>query len=143
MTSPLVYAVTLNWNHPDDTIACVKSLTAQTYANLHVVVVDNGSCDESVTKIKSACPTAELIVRTDNGGFAKGMNAGIRHALKVGADFIFLANNDTYLAADTIAQLVNTAQPNIGLIAPIIYYADDPQRVWSIGAMFNPWLLEP
>lgn len=143
MTPPLVYAITLNWNHPDDTIACLESLVAQTYPNLRLLVVDNGSQDDSITKIQAACPTVALLARSDNGGFARGMNTGIRQALAAGADFTFLVNNDTYLAPDAIARLVSAAQPDIGLIAPIIYYADEPQRVWSIGALFNPWLLEP
>lgn len=143
MTLPLVYAVTLNWNRPGDTIACLKSLTAQTYTNLHTLVVDNGSHDDSRAQIMAACPDVNLIARSDNGGFARGMNDGIRYALKAGADFIFLVNNDTYLAPDAIAQLISAAKSDIGLIAPIIYYAHEPQRVWSIGAMVSRWLLEP
>lgn len=141
--SPLVYAITLNWNHPDDTIACLQSLATQTYPNLRLLVVDNGSQDDSIARIRAAYPDVELLARPDNGGFAKGMNCGIRHALEAGAAYTFLVNNDTYLAPDAIAQLVGAAQPDIGLLAPIIYYADTPQRVWSIGAMFNHWLLEP
>lgn len=141
--TPLVYAITLNWNHPDDTITCLQSLAGQTYTNLRMLVIDNGSQDNSVAKIRAACPMVEMIARSANGGFARGMNTGIRQALDVGAAFTFLVNNDTYLAPDAIAQLINVVQPDTGLVAPIIYYADEPQLVWSIGAMFNPWLLEP
>ncbi len=141
---PLVYAVTLNWNRPDDTIACLRSLAAQTYPNLRTLVVDNGSTDDSLARIAAACPEALRLARGDNGGFARGMNLGIREALARGAAFVFILNNDTFLAEDAVARLVAAMRMTavFAALAPIIYYADAPQRVWSVGGQINPWLLE-
>ncbi len=139
---PLIIAITLNWNRPDDTIACLDSLAQQTYPNLRVLVVDNGSSDDSVARIRAAYPDVPLLVHNENSGFARGMNLGIRAALAQGADYLFLLNNDTLLAPDAIARLVQHLAPDVALLAPIIYYADAPQRVWSLGGTLNPWLLE-
>jgi GT2 family glycosyltransferase len=139
-TVPLVVAVTLNWNRPDDTIDCLASLAKQSFPNLQMVVVDNGSSDDSVARIKKACPGASLIAHSDNSGFARGMNIGIQHALAQGADYVLMLNNDTQLAVDAVAVLVNGAEGNVA--APIIYYAGTPGRVWSLGGRFNHWLLE-
>ena len=84
MSQPFIYAVTLNWNRPQDTLACVESLLAQTYDNLAVLVVDNGSTDDSVAQIGARFPQVELIVNETNLGFGGGMNVGLRRALAAG-----------------------------------------------------------
>lgn len=53
MNSPLVYIIVLNWNGWRDTIECLESLQRLTYPNYQVVVVDNGSTDDSVQQIKA------------------------------------------------------------------------------------------
>lgn len=140
--APRIVAVTLNWNRPDDTIETLRSLAAQTVPNLQSLVVDNGSSDDSVARIRAACPEAHLLPHPKNSGFARGTNLGIARALELGADYVFVLNNDTLLAPDLLQQLLAQAAPDVGLLAPIIYYADAPQMVWSLGGMLNPWLLE-
>ncbi len=81
---PIVYAVTLNWNRPEDTIECLRSLAKQTYPNMRLIVVDNGSIDDSIALIRGACPDVQLITHGENSGFARGMNLGIREALAQG-----------------------------------------------------------
>jgi GT2 family glycosyltransferase len=46
-----VAIVVLNWNGIEDTLECLKSLERQTYSSFHVVVVDNGSIDDSKVKL--------------------------------------------------------------------------------------------
>jgi GT2 family glycosyltransferase len=41
MSAPLVYAIVLNWNRPEDTTACVRSLQEHTYSGLRILIVDN------------------------------------------------------------------------------------------------------
>ena len=45
---PTVWIVVLNWNRPQDTLACVASLRKLDYPSFRILVVDNGSTDESV-----------------------------------------------------------------------------------------------
>ncbi|ASA78638.1 glycosyltransferase family 2 protein [Thermococcus sp. 5-4] len=52
MKSPRVSIIILNWNGWKDTIECLESLYRITYSNYDVIVVDNGSKDESIQKIK-------------------------------------------------------------------------------------------
>jgi GT2 family glycosyltransferase len=142
MSQPLIYAVTLNWNRPQDTLACVESLLAQTYLNLTVLVVDNGSIDDSIEQIEGQFPQVELIANSANLGFAGGMNVGLRRTLAAGAAFVLIVNNDTLLAVDMVETLWGVAQASRAVVAPIIYYADEPQRVWSLGAQSHPLTLE-
>ena len=142
LPTPLIYAVTLNWNRPEDTIACLRSLAQQDYRNLHVLVVDNGSSDNSIVQIQIAHPDAFILANPKNSGFARGTNLGIKYAVERGADFVFILNNDTELASDAISTLLHYYEDGVGLLAPIIYYADAPRRVWSLGGMLRKHLLE-
>jgi hypothetical protein len=139
---PLTYAVILNWNRPEDTLECLETLAQQTYANLRLLVVDNGSSDDSVARIRAAFSTVEVIESSENLGFAGGMNLGLRRAVAAGAELVFVLNNDTLVDPGAVAQLVAHSRPGVGILAPLIYYADDPKRVWSAGAYFHPFTLE-
>lgn len=70
-----------------------------------------------------------------NLGFAGGCNAGIRMALKMGADYLMLLNNDVLLHPTAISELVTALQsdPRAGAAGPLIYYASEPTRVWFGG----------
>lgn len=54
--SPPVTCIILNWNGWQDTIACLHALQQCTYNNFTIVVVDNGSSNDSVARIKAAHP---------------------------------------------------------------------------------------
>jgi GT2 family glycosyltransferase len=138
MPAPLVMILTLNWNRPADTLACLASAAAQTHPNCLLMVVDNGSSDDSLAQIGRAYPSALIIASPRNLGFAAGANLGLRAALEQGADYVFLVNNDTFFAADCVAQLLARAAPGLGLLSPLIYYADPPTLPWSLGGRLNP-----
>ena len=69
MSSPLVFAITLNWNRLNDTVRCIESLINQTYKNLRVLVVDNHSDDGSPEEIAKLFPDVEQIINQENLGF--------------------------------------------------------------------------
>ncbi len=136
MTPPLVYVVTLNWNNCDITLAFLNCCQQLIYPNYKILVVDNGSTDDSVTTISTSYPQVEQVLLKHNIGFSGGMNAGLQYALGQGAEFVFIANNDTVIAPNILDLLVQTAlqEDNIAITSPYIYYADDPNRIWSSGA---------
>ena len=132
---PRVICVTVNWNGWRDTLVCLDSLRLQDYPNLQVIVVDNGSTDGSVEHIRAAHPWATLHETGYNLGFARGCNAGIRLAYALGADLVWLLNNDTSAPPDTVAQLVRTAlaHPEAGAIGSILFYMHAPEKVQAWG----------
>lgn len=143
MSAPLVFVITLNWNRRDDTLACLESLCCLAYPNARVLVVDNGSTDGSPQAIARQFLQVEQIVNPQNLGFAGGFNVGLRHALAAGADFAFILNNDTIAAPNILELLVAAASANdVGIVAPSIFYASDPARVWSTGGGRNRLTLE-
>jgi len=141
-SSPLVYVVTVNWNRADDTLECLASLSNSTYDNLKILVVDNGSTDGSTELISRDFPMIEQIHNTENLGFARGYNTGMKHAMDSGADYIFIINNDATVAPETISNLIQYSTPNIGIIAPLINYSKYPNMIWSSGGITSSWTLE-
>lgn len=140
---PRIGCVLVNWNGWQDTVECLDSLKRQTYTNLEVIVVDNGSTNDSVARILSAHPWVHLHRTEKNLGFATGCNEGTRAACQRRADYIWLLNNDTVAPPDSAAKLVETAlaNPRAGAVGSILYYKHDPSRVqaWG-GGKVNLWL---
>jgi len=137
-----VFIIIPNWNLKDDTIICVRSVLAGSYAQQRVVVVDNGSSDGSVEALSEHFGEAiDLIVSCENIGFAAAVNLGIRYALSQGADWVLILNNDTTVAPDMLEQLmaVATSRPDIGILGPAIFYYNQPDRVWHLGDRHPSW----
>lgn len=78
------------------------SLLGQTYPNLEILVVDNGSTDGSLQEIRARYPTMKVIELGRNTGFSHATNVGIREAK---SDFIFTLNFDVVLERNFIAEL--------------------------------------
>ena len=124
---PHVGVVILNWNGLSDLLECLASVTQSSYQGMTVIVVDNGSADETLSAVPAQYPTVTLIATGENLGWAGGNNVGIRHALKIGCTSIFLLNNDTTLSPDCIELLMQTStQTGANLLHPSIYYYDEP-----------------
>jgi len=77
---------------------------ATTYANFRVVVVDNASTDDSVDFLRSFYPQIEVIILSQNFGFAKGYNEGLR---QVHADYYVLLNSDVEVSSDWLEPMVS------------------------------------
>jgi len=103
------------------------------YQNWHAVIVDNGSSDDSVERLKEACPEVSILQTEKNLGFAAGNNIGIRASLKNGADYVFVLNNDTIVFPNTVSEFVEFAEkhPEAALMGPRIDRRH-PQREWPI-----------
>lgn len=141
--TPGVWCVIVNWNGWADTLDCLASLRTQTYGNLTAVVVDNGSTNDSVERIRSAFPEVKVIETGKNLGFPTGCNVGIRAALEANAEFVWLLNNDTVCPPDTLDKLMRraTAHPEAGLVGSVLLYAHNPTLVqaWG-GGKIQPWI---
>ena len=139
--NPSVSVVILNWNGCADTLACLRSLSFVAYVELDILVVDNGSIDDSVQQITAIdWPHAVMVIETGrNLGYAGGNNVGMRVALDRGADFVLLLNNDTEVAPNFISELVAAAAraPQAAVVGPCIYYYDRPEVLWFAGAAWD------
>ena len=91
----LVYIVMRNHNALPLTAEALCSLRQLTYPNYRVIVVDDGSNDDSPDEISLHFPEVTLIRSAKYIEYCKSFNIGIREALRNQAQYIFLVNNDT------------------------------------------------
>lgn len=106
-SSPSVVILVLNWNGLDFTTACYRALRRlDSPAAIEILIIDNGSTENSPDDLREACPGASILPLPENRGFAAGMNAGIRYALRKNADFVWLLNNDTVCEPTALASLL-------------------------------------
>ena len=114
--------VVLNYNTVSLLARCIRSI--QQYApTAEVIVVDNASTDQSASLVRNLFPSIKLIENQANCGFARGMNAGVRHAT---ATALFLLNADTELVPNTLPPLLQTFDqlPQAGILGPAQYLPD-------------------
>jgi len=137
-----ISVIILNWNGENDTIDCINSLLNQVDVELDIMVIDNGSKEESVSKIERKFPQLMVIKSESNLGYCGGMNLGIRMAIKKDAKFILLINNDTVADKNFVKSLMENFEDDVGVVGPIIYYYDDPNEIWSSGGKISPIIQE-
>lgn len=138
-SAPYVIIIILNWNGWRDTLACVASCRKLTWPNYRIMVVDNGSTDDSEKILRQDLTGVEIIQSGANLGFAGGNNIGIRKALELGADYVWLLNNDTVVDPQALTCLVEAMENDsgVGITGSKIFYHDEPGRIWFAGGMWR------
>jgi GT2 family glycosyltransferase len=122
MKEPLVYILILNWKSAQNTLECVQSLKSMDYSNFKIVVLDNGSPDDSDVVLRTSTKDYHYIQTGKNLGYAGGNNIGIRHAVEKGAEFVWIINPDVRVdkASLTIMTQAMASDPSIGICGPRI-----------------------
>jgi GT2 family glycosyltransferase len=133
MTSPLVSVIILNYNGRRWLGPCLDALGAQEGApTCEVLVVDNGSEDDSVPYLNRCFPQVAVVQNGRNLGFAAGNNAG---AARARGRWICFLNNDTVPAKDWLGRLCQPLldRPEIAVVTSRLVFLDEPSRVDSAG----------
>ncbi len=102
----LIIPVFNRWRY---TRACLESLRAQTTQDFRVVVVDDGSTDETAAALARDYPEVEVVTGTGSLFWTAGVNRGIERALALGATRVLTLNNDVLAAPDFVAQMLAAA----------------------------------
>ncbi len=121
---PLTFtAIILNWNGRAYLESCLAALLAQEYPVARVVLVDNGSSDDSVPFVRARFPSVEVLANGGNVGFAAGNNVALRDVTSACA---LLLNPDVVLSPGCVAALASTlaADPTIAIAGCKLWYPD-------------------
>lgn len=132
--------IVLNWNGWQDTIECLESLLCLHQSEVQIVVVDNGSTDDSCNRILEwavahsereadnatrnsqddgstvlfASPGLVVLEAGVNGGYAAGNNVGIRWALAhTVCEFIWILNNDCVVDPESLARMMTVMSEDL------------------------------
>ena len=130
---PKLGIVISNYNGWQDTLACLESLGRQTFRDFEVVLLDDGSPNDSVRQLEPHLPPwVVFLPQKENLGFAAANNLGMKRALADGAEYVLLLNNDTVCAPDMLEQLLRHA-PAGAVCCPKMLFLDAPQELWFAG----------
>ncbi|WP_036692234.1 glycosyltransferase family 2 protein [Pedobacter glucosidilyticus] len=99
---------------------CINSLIKSS-KKTEIIVIDNGSKDNTLNIIKDKCPSVKLLEKKENLGFGAANNLGILYALNSNMDYVFLLNQDAWVHPDTIEVLISTSykDKSFGILSPI------------------------
>lgn len=139
MRKSSVAVIVLNWNDASLLPHSVGSLFKQT-ETCDIIVVDNGSTDNSKEVIGSFGTKIIALWNKDNLGFAGGVNTGIRYALSRGYEFIGLLNNDAVADENWVHYLMQSLGKNIrlgGSTSAILHNTDGTYD--STGENYTHW----
>jgi GT2 family glycosyltransferase len=111
-TKPAVSAIIVNWNGAHHLRICLPSLLSQTLTSLEIIVVDNGSKDDSVEVAREL--QARWLPLGENVGLAPALNRGAKAAA---GDFLLFINNDMRFAPGFVAALIEPLKENEKMFA--------------------------
>ena len=99
---------------------CLSSMQASAFPT-DLLVIDNGSKDETLAYVREHYPDVRVIDNGCNLGFGKANNIGIHYAIEHGYDMVLLLNQDAWLDADALGKLVAVAEkhPEYGIVSPV------------------------
>lgn len=120
-----------NWNGEDYIIDCLDSLSNQSFKDFEVIVVDNGSTDNSLKLMEEKYPKVKIKKLSYNTGFAVAVNKGIKMSK---AKYVVLINNDTYAEKNWLKELVETMEKtDYGFAASKMLFYDNRTHVNTAG----------
>jgi len=125
---PLISIQVLNWNRAEETVRSIHSALEQTYPNIEIVIVDNGSTDHSIALISSTFPEIKIIQLDKNYGCPDGRNRGIDHC---NGEFIFYLDNDGVLHREAVKRAHDTIKDDkdIAIVTGQVYDFDYPNEI--------------
>lgn len=117
----------------------LAALSSQTGDGWALIAVDNASSDDTISQLETwDGPLHAIVGNSENVGFARGTNQGIRVAMEAGFDAVLLINNDTCFDADFLQRLIHSPHRSAGpILVPAVRNADAPDDYWYAGGRFT------
>lgn len=130
---PLVSIIIPVYNRLAELQACLGSVRRLNYSNLEIIVVDDCSSQDPMAAVSAQFPAVRVLRHRQNAGAAQSRNDGARAAR---GEYLFFLDSDTAVHPELIRELVRSFInfPRAGLVAPMIYYHGERQRIWYAGA---------
>ena len=131
-----VTIVIINWNGGIFIQNCLNSIEKQTFADYSIIVVDNGSTDDSLNLVRESFATVNIIALEKNLGFAVGNNIALKG---VTTEFVALLNNDAMPDNYWLANLVSALEkhPDAGFTASKMLFYHKPDQIDRAGDVFT------
>jgi GT2 family glycosyltransferase len=129
---PIVSVVIVSWNGMRQLPQCLAALLPQLPPNAEVILVDNGSADDTAAWARANHARVRVVALPTNLGFAGGVNAGLRAAR---GELLLLLNDDAFAEPGFVMALLElmARRPEIGAAGGVLLFAHRPEIVASAG----------
>jgi GT2 family glycosyltransferase len=138
---PFVTIVVLNYNRPQDTIECIRSIDDIDYPNYKILLIDNCSTDSSVEILSKQLKDVEIIKTEKNLGYTGGVNFGLKMAQEKQTDYILLINNDTLVEKTFLTEIVSAMENDLkaAVACGTILCEHNRKEIWYAGGKIVKW----
>jgi len=142
---PKVYIIIVTWNSSKHITNLFLSLKDMDYpkSDWNIVVVDNNSSDGTINKLRQwqhkMMNFDTIIQNKKNTGFSGGNNIGIEYALKHGADYVALLNDDVIVEPNWLNNIIEPmeADQEVGLCQPLLTRYPEVHRINNFGNAYQ------
>lgn len=129
MNKTTIVAVVVTYNRKNLLIKCIECLRNQKEYKTDILVIDNGSTDGTYELLLGSIERGEILYRNtgENLGGAGGFNFGIKEAVNLGYDYIWLMDDDTLVSDSALYELLIAKEKlndNFGFLSSIVYWID-------------------
>ena len=130
MNNKKISIIIPNWNGENLLFNCLKSIYRINWPYYEIIVVDNGSVDNSVDLVKQNFPQAVLIENKKNLGFARACNQGAKIAQ---GEILFFLNSDTEIKNNIFEPIYNffVNFDKVGIVSPCLILPDGSPQPWA------------
>lgn len=136
------HLIFINWNTADLTLQAVRSArqVASAPESLRVTVVDNGSTDDSVDRIRREMPDLEIIPLAENMGYAAASNRGLERTKE---PYAFLLNTDLIFRNDVFSIVAEALEktPGAALATPKLLRENGAEQAAAVPEPHLLWEL--
>ena len=136
-----VVVLILSYNGKNLLDECINSYFINTYPNFEIVLIDNGSTDNTKDWVENNYPEVFVLRTEKNLGYSGGFNYGMDYAFnKKNADYVLITNNDVKADLKVISELVKIAKSDstIGFVTGKVFYYDQPDTLQTVGKHEDP-----
>lgn len=129
------------YNRRPELLECLETVFVLEGGPYPVVIIDNGSTDDTTEQVEARFPSCHIIKLSENQGASQAANMGFEYALAHGAERVLRLDSDTVVAPDFLLQLANEQRqnPKTGILTGKIFYHAQPEKIWSLGAFKKRW----
>lgn len=130
--APYISVLVVSYNGRHLLKECLDSLAVQTFRDFEILLVDNGSKDDTAKFVREHYSNVKVVVCEPNRGWGMGGNFGYPYCR---GKFIYFLNNDVALEKNSLEELVSASRshPDIGIFASFLIKYHDRSRVDSAG----------
>ena len=141
---PLATILILTYNAWPYTLQCLDSIKARTEAPYKILVIDNGSTDETIQELRKD-PQIFHIENSCNLGFGRGFNIGLQ---LIDTPYFVISNSDVVVTQDWLTTMINhiSADKELAALGPVSNYVSGPQLIrggtYNDETTLNSWARE-